>query len=207
MKIVINKITSDDESNQSNQNPVIIIWFRLTYCGDKSIQLPHSCVKKIKRYCKKNINSKSKFLYGTTRLAFFCNNKDETPFFNNVYVVYHVNCPRCCPSYARKTQQTLHKRCIEHAWSVKDSAVRAHINECDGTKHIKNLMFLNTSLDGGITTSSHCHMNVNIVRNNIRIINSHRNLNVLLYKEAVKFKELKPLLNIGLKASKGLDLF
>ena len=36
------------------------------------------------------------------------------------------------------------KVCIKHAWSDKDSAVRAHINEWDSMKHIKHLMFLNT---------------------------------------------------------------
>ena len=202
MNKVINKTTSDDGSNQSNQNPVVTIWFRLPYCGDKIVQLANSCVKKIKRYCKKDINIKFKFLYDTTKLEFFCNNKDKTPFFNNSYVVYHFICPGCCASYVGKTQRTLHERCIEHAWSDKDSAVRAHINECDGIKHIKNLMFLNTSVDGDVTTPDHRDININIVKNNVRIIDFHSNWNVLLYKEAIKIKELKPLLNIVLKASK-----
>ena len=85
--------------------------------------------------------------------------------------------------------------------------VRAHINECDGIKHIKNLMFLNTSVDGDVTTPDHRDININIVKNNVRIIDSHSNWIVLLYKEAIKIKELKPLLNIGLKASKELNLF
>ena len=50
MKKVINKTTSDDGSNQSNQNPVVTIWFCLPYCRDKSVQLANSRVKKIKRY-------------------------------------------------------------------------------------------------------------------------------------------------------------
>ena len=141
MKKVMNKIASDDESNQSNQNPVVTIWFCLPYCGDKSIQLANSCVKKIKRYCKKYINIQFKFLYDTPKLEFICNNKDKTLFFNNSYVVYHFNCPGCCL-----------ERCIEHAWSDKDSAVRAHINECDSIEHIKNLMFLNTSVDCDVVT-------------------------------------------------------
>ena len=136
MNKVINKTTSDDGSNQSNQKPVVTIWFRLPYCGDKIVQLANSCVKKIKRYCKKDINIQFKFLYDITKLEVFCNNKDKTPFFNNSYVVYNFNCPECCASYVGKTQQTLHERCIEHAWSDKDSAVRALINECDGIKYI-----------------------------------------------------------------------
>ena len=140
-------------------------------------------------------------------LEFFCNNKDKTPFFNNWYVVYHFNCPGCCTSYIGKTQRTLHERCIEHAWSDKESAVRAHINECDIIKLMKNLMFLNTSVDGDVATPDHRHININIVKDNVRIIDSYSNFNVLLYKEAIKIKELKPLLNIGLKASKEVNLF
>ena len=61
-------------------------------------------------------------------------------------------------------------------------------------------MFLNISVDVD-------DININAVKNNVRIIDSHRNWNVLLYKEAIRIKELKPLLNIGLKASKELGLF
>ena len=96
---------------------------RLPYCGDKSVQLADSCVKKIKRYCKKDINIKFKFLYGITKFEFFCNNKDKTPFFNNSYGVYHFHCPGCCASYVGKTQRTLHERSIEHASSDKYSAL------------------------------------------------------------------------------------
>ena len=112
MKKIINKTTSDGKSNQSNQSPVVTIWFRLPYCGDKSVQLANSCVKKITRYCKKDINIKFRFLYDTTKLEFFCSNKDRTSFFNNSYVVYHFNCSGCCASYVGKTQRTLHERCI-----------------------------------------------------------------------------------------------
>ena len=68
-------------------------------------------------------------------------------------------------------------------------------------------MFLNTLLDGDVRTLDHRDININIVKNNVQIIDSHRNWNVLLYKEAIKIKELKSLLNNGLKASKELDLF
>ena len=61
-------------------------------------------------------------------------------------------------------------------------------------------MFLNISVDVD-------DININAVKNNVRIIDSHRNWNVLLYKEAIRIKELKPLLTIGLKASKELGLF
>lgn len=61
--------------------------------------------------------------------------------------------------------------------------------------------------DAAITTSDHRDKNINLVKSNVRVIDSHKNWNVLLYKEALKIKELKPVLNDGLKASKELDHF
>ena len=175
MKKILNKTTNEYGSNPFNQNPVVIIWFRLPYCGDKSVQLANSCVKKIKLYCKKDVDIKFKILYETMKFEFFCNNKDKTLFSNNSYVVYHFNSPGCCASYVGETQRTLHERCIEHAWSDKGSAIRARINECDGIKHIKNLMFLKTSVDGDVRTPGHRDININIVKNNVLIIDSHSN--------------------------------
>ena len=121
--------------------------------------------------------------------------------------MYHFKCPGCCASYVGKTERTLHERCIEHGWKDKNSAILTHINDCDGVKHIKNLMSINTPLFADVITPDHRDININIVKNNVQVIDSHKNWNVLLYKEALKIKELKPLLNNGLKASKELDLF
>ena len=48
---------------------------------------------------------------------------------------------------------------------------------------------------------------INLVQQNTRIIDRHPNWNILLFKEAIKIKERKPVLNTGLKASKELKLF
>ena len=93
------------------------------------------------------------------------------------------------------------------AGKIKNSVILTHINDCDGVKHIKNLMSINTPLFADVITPDHRDININIVKNNVQVIDSHKNWNVLLYKEALKIKELKPLLNNGLKASKELDLF
>ena len=77
MKKVINKTTSDDRSNQSDQNLVVTISFWLPYCGDKSVQLGNSYVKNIKPYCKKHVNIKFKFFYDNRNLEIFCNNNDK----------------------------------------------------------------------------------------------------------------------------------
>ena len=48
-----------------------------------------------------------------------------------------------------------------------------YIDECEVIKHIKNLTLVNTSLDAAITTSDHCA--TNIVKNNVRMIDSSKN--------------------------------
>ena len=47
---------------------------------------------------------------------------------------------------------------------------------------------------------------VNLVQMNTRIIDRHKNWNFLVFKEAIKIKEIKPTLNTGLKASRELQL-
>ena len=71
---------------------------------------------------------------------------------------------------------------------------QAHVDEFEGIKHIENLIFIHTSLDAVITTSDHRDTNINIVKNYVWINDSHKNWNALLYEEALKIKELKPIL-------------
>ena len=47
---------------------------------------------------------------------------------------------------------------------------------------------------------------INLVQGNTAIIDRHKNLKTLSFKEALKIKELNPILNFGLKASKKLQL-
>ena len=48
---------------------------------------------------------------------------------------------------------------------------------------------------------------INLVHLNTRIIDRHKNWNILLFKEAIKIKEKKPILNTNLEAPKELRLF
>ena len=48
---------------------------------------------------------------------------------------------------------------------------------------------------------------VNLVQMNTQIIDRQKNWNMLLFKEAIKIKEIKPTLKTGFKASKELQLF
>ena len=48
---------------------------------------------------------------------------------------------------------------------------------------------------------------VNLVRENIKVIDKSNNWNILLFKESLAIDNCSPLLNHGLKASKDLQLF
>ena len=48
---------------------------------------------------------------------------------------------------------------------------------------------------------------INLVQMNTQVTDRHKNWNILLFKEAIKIKEIKASLNIGLKASKELQCF
>ena len=104
-----------------------------------------------------------------------------------------------------KTKRTLHERCVEHAWDDKDSVLFNHLNENIGVQHMFETGKLTPSLltnniiddEFDLISSS-----VNLFQMNTRIIDRHKNWNVLLFKEAMKIKEIKPILNTGLKASK-----
>ena len=52
----------------------------------------------------------------------------------------------------------------------------------------KNVIFLNTLLAGDVTAPDHRDINNYIVKDNVGIIDSRRNWNVLLQKEAIKIK-------------------
>ena len=85
-----------------------------------------------------------------------------------------------------------------------------HLKGCIGVQHMFEIgkltpsLLTNNIIDYEFDLRS---SRVNLVQMNTRIIDRHKNWNVLLFKEAIKIKEIKPTLNTGLKASKELQLF
>ena len=67
--------------------------------------------------------------------------------------------------------------------------------------HIPSLCFLSSPIqirDKWDLRTSH----FNLVQDNTEIIDRHKNWNIILLKEALKIKELNPIVNSGLKVSK-----
>ena len=63
------------------------------------------------------------------------------------------------------------------------------------------------SNDGNIGSADNRNSCINLVIDNTNIIMNHyKNFNILLFKEAMKINETKPILNTGLKASNAIVL-
>ena len=111
------------------------------------------------------------------------------------------------------TRNYVFKWSTKHSWSDNISAVYNYLDDCIGVQHL----FDTASLHSSLFTSSAPIQNsdkfdlrtthINLVQNNTEIIDRHKNWNTLLFEEALKIKELNPILNSGSKASKELQLF
>ena len=129
------------------------------------------------------------------------------------FVVYDFSCPGCNANYIGKMERTLYERTVEHAWTDNNSAVYKHLNDCTGVQQLFDIAFLHSSLltsSAPIQNSDKFDLRtarINLVQDNTEIIDRHRNWNIVLFKEALKIKELNPILSSGLKASQELQLF
>ena len=115
--------------------------------------------------------------------------------------MYKFKCPGCSELYVGKTNRTLFKRTLEHAWENKDSAIRNHLNECADYRHILGLFAID------IDDVNLRELQTTIVRDNTSIITKSDNWRILDYLEPLYIKQLKPKLNTGMKATKHLHLF
>ena len=216
--IINRSLNNDDKTDQTNESDpnmdtdATTIYFRMPYFGDKGVSLIKASINKIRANCIKNRKIVLKILYDVAKTEVFCNNKDKTSFLCQSNVVYKFVCPGCNSSYVGKTERTLSARTAEHAWSSNDSAIKFHLDSCDAFNDILCIHNMSPSLfsdtwfsDAG--SDNHRALRIELVQNNTTIIDRHNNWNILLFKEALKIKELKPCLNSGLKASKELQLF
>lgn len=180
------------------------IWLKLPYHGNECETLLRNLEKKLRRSVKAGERIRMKVTFSTNKVSFFTNMKDRTPFLMKSGVVYNFTCPGCNGSYIGKTDRNLHERCLEHATPNRNSAIQDHLKSCPDFEFISNQ--LRHGL-GKLTKSEIRDYNLNCIENNVKIIDSASNWNILLLKEALYIKRKRPLLNHGLKASRELFLF
>ena len=103
----------------------------------------------------------------------FTNVKDKTPKEHKSNVVYEFTCQKCRKSYIGKTERTLLERAKEHAYRDNDSAINKHLQSCYSSEEL--------------TKKSNKEL-VKLVVSSTKVIDSSRNWNLLLYKEALPIK-------------------
>ena len=123
------------------------IFFNLNYSGETAERMVISCIKKLYRSFKREINVKFATHYKTTKMLFFTNTKDKTLSLSQSSIVYRFTCPGCSCNYIGKTERTLPERTEEHAYhkkkSNKQSAIDEHLSTCPQYRHIVDLFNVN----------------------------------------------------------------
>ena len=114
----------------AKQKEPVVVYLCFPYYGDRGLQLPKSCILKIKVNCKKDHPVVFKIIHDLCKMKFFCNTKDRTPIINQSLVVYQFMCSGCGANYVGKTKRTLYERCVEHEWSDQYSTVKDHLDQC-----------------------------------------------------------------------------
>ena len=128
--------------------------------------------------------------------------KHKTTYNCKVYKVYNRN----------KTERNLATRLTEHSDPQKSSTSK-HLSECEHANYILNLNHIfdnlndiNDSDTNKPDTPLSFH---NLIQAKTQTLHTleHTNSNLVLFLEALYIKYRKPVLNIGLKASKKLVVF
>ena len=112
-KYIGNKIINNTSSNNGKIRSTDLVhptkreesWFRTPYYGERGENLLKSCIKKLKRYMKKESNVYFKVIYDTVKLSYFTNSKDKIPTLNQSFVVYLFSCPGCSNCYVGKNRE------------------------------------------------------------------------------------------------------
>ena len=187
------------ENEQPQESPVFI---SLPYIGDQGEAVIKKTTKRLSKLMKKEKNVIFKVFLQTTKMAFYTSNKDRTSLLSSSCVIYEYSCPGCAHTYVGKTTNTLFNRTQQHGWSQKDSSVKKHFDNC---VHWKELVaFLQIESDTSVDVKE---LQVQTVRDNIKVLaSSQRPLN-LDFREALEIKNRSPELNKGLKSCKDLALF
>ena len=165
-------------------------------------------LKKIQR----NLTQPVKFvvIYDTKKISYFLPKKDKIPSRSNI--VYEFICPGYNSSCISKTERNLATRLSEHSDPQK-SSISKHLSECEHANYIlnmnhifHNLNDINDSDTEKLDTPLSFH---NLIQGNTQTLHTlkHTNPNLLLFLEVLYIKYGKPVLNIGLRASKELVVF
>ena len=190
---IINRLKSNVDRNDNinnNNDDRKVIWINLPYLGKKGEQLTNSLIRKLKISFKESV--KLKTVYKTNKLSMFCN-------------IYRIASRGCFQEYVGKTDQNLITRTDKHGTKV-DQPMYQHLSNCCAFNDHIMLFTLPDAATGTTIVSKELHLH-NVVINNVKILDKTNKWGQLQFLEAYYIKKLAPEINIGLTASKELQLF
>lgn len=205
---IINRLKSNlsnNKINNGNNNPDDrkTIWLNIPYLGNKGENLTNSLIRKLKRCFKENV--KFNTVYKTNKLAMFCNTKDNISIEQKANVIYKIKCPGCFNEYIGKTDRNFITRLDEHG-SKTDQPMYQHLINCTAFDDQLKLFALPDVSSENTIVNKEDHL-YNAVINNAKIIDRNDKWGQLQFLEAYYIKTQAPEINVGLKASKELQLF
>ena len=122
----------------------------------------------------------------TTKLSYFTNTKDKTPFSSQSSVIYKFVCPGCKSCYVGKADRTLHERTKEHAYVKGDkneqSVIYEQLSLCTHYSHIAYLFQSDTN------SFNSNQFNISQIRDNTIILDRGSKWNILIFKKALMIK-------------------
>ena len=116
---ILKRALRDKELNnikEESTRDAVKIFTDLEFSGNRGDRIVKNCVKKLYKCFKKEVTVKFVLHYQTTKLSYFTNTKDKTPFLSQSSVIYKFVCPGCESYYVGKTDRNLHERTKEHAY-------------------------------------------------------------------------------------------
>ena len=126
--------------------------------------------------------------YQTTKLCYFSNTKEKTPFLSQSSIAYKFVCRGCKSCHVDKTGSTLHEGKKEHAYAKgnknEQSTIYEHLLSCAHYSHIADLFKINTN------KFNSNQFNISQIRDNIILLVRGNNWNVLLFKETLMIKNI-----------------
>ena len=203
---LISKFKTDYASNLTKakvDDEIECISLKIPYLGAEGEKL----VKTLRRKFFKNISRKLKLriVYSTTKLSDFCGVKDKLPEEQKNNVIYSIKCPACESSYIGKTDCCFGVRMHEHG-TKPEQPMYEHLTKCEAFNYITNLHALPDIVNDDVNINRKAHLYETVI-NSSKVLKTSRDWLQLCYLESYMIKKHKPMINIGIRAAKDLQLF
>ena len=187
MEHIVNSIVKqalrDKESNnikEESTTDTVKIFIDLKFSGNTVDMILYKCFEK-------EVTVKLLLHYHTTKISYFSNTKDKTPFLSQLPVIYKFVCSGCKSCYVGITDRTFYERRKEDAYAKgnknEKSAIYENLSLWTHYSHIADLFKIDTN------SFNSDQFNISQIRDNTIVLDMGDNWNVLLFKEALMIRK------------------